>query len=302
MSATMMSVRRSDTRKVARSNTSRKPKKITIEDVKQGIKTIYPPEGSDVIPDVDVVFVPGLGADPEGSWQSNNNEFNWTSDKDGLVRDFPRARILLYQYESAWKGTLKIKQNMHNLGTTLLHGLKSKREKYPQRPIVFIGHSMGGLVIAKAVTISDSRQDLFPAMFESIAGCIFFGTPFGGALAAAVASFFALIGEKLDKAISSKLLDQMKPGDEGLRELKNDFVRLVGKLTQKIELFCFWEERPTDFAKLVGLPSFFKAPKEVAEFVTHESATLTGMSHSVLSSTMFGIQSLEGVLGFSAQA
>lgn len=272
-----MSIRRSDTRKaaVARSNTTRKPK--TLQDVKQGIRTLYEPAGSDV-PEVDIVFVPGLGADPINSWRSNINDFNWTSDKDGIVRDFPKSRVLLYLYESAWTGPLKVKQYLGNLASTLLHGLKINREKCPRRPIVFIGHSMGGLVIAKAITLADARRDQFPAMFETIAGCVFFGTPFGGALAAAAASFFALVGEKFDKANSSKLLDLMKPEDEGLRELKNDFMRLVGKLSQKIELFCFYEEQPTNFAQLAGLPSWIKTPKEIAKFVTRESATLSGNS------------------------
>ena len=273
-----MSVRRSDTRKgtIARSNTTRKPKK-TLEDVKQGIRTLYPPTGSDIIPEVDIVFVPGLGADPINSWKSNSNEFNWTSDKDGLQRDFPKSRVLLYLYESAWTGSLKVKQYLGNIASTLLHGLNVNREKCPRRPIVFVGHSMGGLVIAKAITLADARRDQFPVMFETIAGCIFFGTPFGGASAAALASSFALIGEKFDKTISSKLLEVMKPGDEGLRELKNDFMRLVGKNSQKIEIFCFYEEHPTNFAKLIGLPSWIKTPKEIAEFVTRDSATLPGI-------------------------
>jgi len=276
-----MSVRPSDTGKaaIARSTTTRSRKgKKTREDVKQGIKTLYQPD-SKIIPEVDIVFVPGLGADPIKSWQSNISDFNWTSHKDGLVRDFPKSRILLYQYESAWTGPLKVKQYLGNLASTLLHGLRIHREKYPRRPIVFVGHSMGGLVIAKAITLADAHRDQFPVMFETIAGCIFFGTPFGGASAAAAASFFAFIGEKFDKTISSKLLEVMKPGDESLRELKHDFMRLVGKLSQKIEVFCFYEEQTTNFAPLIGLPSWVKTPKEIAEFVTRDSAILPGILH-----------------------
>lgn len=73
-----------------------------------------------------IVLVPGLGAHPEESWQSPTTNFNWTT--DGLVRDFPRARILLYMYESAWTGSLKVKQFMSNIAMSLLNGLKSKRE------------------------------------------------------------------------------------------------------------------------------------------------------------------------------
>lgn len=73
-----------------------------------------------------IVFVPGLGANPEESWKSESTGFNWTT--DGLVRDFPRARILLYMYESAWTGSLKVKQFMGAIAMTLLNGLRSKRE------------------------------------------------------------------------------------------------------------------------------------------------------------------------------
>lgn len=72
---------------------------------------------------------------------------------------------------------------------------------------MFIGHSMGGLVIAKAITNADSYRKKFPIMFEAIASAIFFGTPFKGAAAASAASMYATIAEKLDKATSSELLD-----------------------------------------------------------------------------------------------
>lgn len=80
------------------------------------------------IPFHSIVFVPGLGAHPEDSWKSAKSGFSWASDKDGVARDFPSARVLLYMYESAWTGPLKIKQFIGNLALTLLHGLHEKRE------------------------------------------------------------------------------------------------------------------------------------------------------------------------------
>ncbi|KAF3926119.1 Ankyrin-1 [Orbilia brochopaga] len=255
------------------------PQKKTYDIVQQGIKELYSPEN----PDVDIVAVPGLGAPPLESWKSADpkNEFNWLTDRDGLAKEFPRARILLYMYQSAWTGSLKVRQFMSNLAMTLLYGLHDKRKDAPRRPIVFIGHSMGGLVIAKAVSFAESRRDLFGKMFEAIAGCVFFGTPFDGAHAAAAAGMFAQVSEifHLDAATSSKLLDLMKPGDEGLRDIKNDFMRLTTKMSPKIELFCFYEEKPTDWSKQAGLPFSLPVPKKYEDFVTRESATLTGIDH-----------------------
>ncbi|KAI2623140.1 hypothetical protein GGR54DRAFT_37967 [Hypoxylon sp. NC1633] len=291
-----MSLQRSGTRK-APSGPARKKKDYDM--VQLGIKELYPLDKPNVgEPEIDIVFVPGLGAHPEDSWKSESTNFNWTT--DGLVRDFPRARILLYMYESAWSGPLKVKQFMGNVAMSLLNGLKSLREGRAQRrPIIFIGHSMGGLVIAKAITIADLRRDKFPILFEAIAAAIFFGTPFNGAPVASVAAMYAFFAEKVGAATSSKLLDLMKPGDEGLRELKHEFMRLVGKLSPKIELMCFYEEKPTDFSKLAGLPSFFglsklAIPKSYADFVTRDSATLPGVDEQGLARTHRDLVKFEG--------
>ena len=87
----------------------------------------------------------------------------------------------------------------------------------------------------------DSRRDTFRKMFEATAGCIFFGSPFNGAQAASVAAMFSIVGERFNQATTSKLLDFMKPGEPALRELKDDFMRLAGKVSPKIELYCLWE-------------------------------------------------------------
>ncbi|KAI1377216.1 hypothetical protein F4677DRAFT_415636 [Hypoxylon crocopeplum] len=289
------SLQRSATRKAA-SGPAKKKKDYDI--VQQGIKELYPLDKPNVDPEIDIVFVPGLGAHPEDSWKSESTSFNWTT--DGLVRDFPRARILLYMYESAWTGPLKVKQFMGNVAMTLLNGLRSKREgRIQRRPIVFIGHSMGGLVIAKAITIADSRRDKFPIMFEAIAAAIFFGTPFNGAPVASAAAMYAYFAEKIGAATSSKLLDLMKPGDEGLRELKHEFMRLAGKLNPKIDMMCFYEEQPTDFSKMAGLPSFFglskmAIPKSYADFVTRDSATLPGVDDQGLASNHRDLVKFDG--------
>ena len=150
---------------------------------------------------------------------------------------------------------------MDNIARGLLHSLQGKREvrkdekqgratTYFHRPIVFIGHSMGGIVIAKAVTLMDSLRTTFPKMLEATAGCVFFGSPFRGAQAASVAALFAQVGEKFGVATTSKLLDLMKPEDTGMMELRSDFLRFVNDLSPKIGLFCFWEEQTVDVAKM----------------------------------------------------
>ncbi|KAM6510260.1 hypothetical protein FALCPG4_017884 [Fusarium falciforme] len=279
-----MSLRRSATRRAQASSDAAGPRqKRGLADVQQGIKQLHPEPGSDKETDIDIVFVPGLGAHPIDSWKSGTTKFNWAVDKEGIIKDFPNARVLLYMYESAWMGGFKVKQFLGNLASTLLDGLDGIRnDSKKSNPIVFIGHSMGGLVIAKAICIAESRKNVYPHLFEDITGCAVFGTPFKGAQAASMAVMLSYIGEKMDKAEPSKLLELMRPDDEGLNELRRDFVRAVGELHPKIALFGFWEEHKTQFSDLGPVPEFIKRlgiplPKNLAEFVTRDSAILDCM-------------------------
>ena len=74
------------------------------------------------------MFVPGLGAHPLLSFKSTETNFNWAADEEGISRDFPNARILLYHSESSWTGAIRVKQFLSNLAHTLLEGLKARRE------------------------------------------------------------------------------------------------------------------------------------------------------------------------------
>lgn len=100
-----------------------------------------------------IVAVPGLGTDPEKCWIWPANirdgeadvqhvsddlgherqakvrkPFNWIKDPDGLARLFPKARILLYDYASAWSGTRKVRVSMMGICKSLLEYLKDKRK------------------------------------------------------------------------------------------------------------------------------------------------------------------------------
>ncbi|KAK1775315.1 hypothetical protein QBC45DRAFT_335593, partial [Copromyces sp. CBS 386.78] len=215
--------------------------------------------------DIDIVLVPGLGAHPEKSWESENdkNRFNWATDKDGgIIKDFPKARILLYMYESAWAGDYKVKQLMDNIAHFLVQGLNTLRKNCKKRPIVFIGHSMGGLVIAKAVALADTYREKYPFMFEAISAAIFFGTPFKGADIASAAVMFSRLAEKTGfGAVASKLLEDLTPGNSYLKSIREEFATLITKLTHKIYVLCFYEERPTNFAEMAHLPGIANLAK-----------------------------------------
>ncbi|KAI0881635.1 ankyrin repeat-containing domain protein [Annulohypoxylon maeteangense] len=232
---------------------SNQPTAYDIKGTKQGLYLLRGPSSTAT---VDIVAVPGLGADPDGSFIHRGTRFSWLSDEHGLARDFSDARIFMYKYNSSWMGKLKVTNFLDDIATGLLFALRSEREGSEEqedcqrRPIVFIGHSMGGLVVAKTVSLAAHHYDKYPNIFEATSGCIFFGTPFGGAPASSVAAMYASVAGWIDGTEPSALLQIMQPDSEYLRELKKDFLHLVIKLKDKIQVFCFWEKNPTDFAKV----------------------------------------------------
>lgn len=55
-------------------------------------------------------------------------QFNWIRDPDGLASIFPKSRIMLYDYASAWYGDKKVRATMKGICTWLLDDLTEKRK------------------------------------------------------------------------------------------------------------------------------------------------------------------------------
>ncbi|KAJ8111792.1 hypothetical protein ONZ43_g5537 [Nemania bipapillata] len=255
-------------------------------EIKLGLDILYEPNDTENA--VDIVAVHGLGANPEKSWQydpGTGQVFDWLQDREGLPNDSPDSRIMRFAYGSAYQGQFKMKQYIGNIAAGLLNHLNLKRNDCSRRPIVLIGHSMGGIVIAKALCLAEREPTRYPGIFESIAGCLFFGTPFNGAPVAEIAHYWAKLNEGSGVAVNSQLLDLLKPDNESLRDLKRDFVKACNKLAQKVELFCFYEQQETSWDRVISKLANQEFPpeliarldtKESRQFVTRESASLDG--------------------------
>ncbi|TRX88593.1 hypothetical protein FHL15_010544 [Xylaria flabelliformis] len=140
-----------------------------------------------------------------------------------------------FAYASAYRGGYKIKQY---ISIILLQGCS-------RRPLILLGHSMDGIVIAKAICLAERETSEYPDIYESIAGCVFFGTPFKGADVAKIADYWAKLNKESGIVVNSQLVELLKLENDDLRELKGDFVKTSGKLATKVELFCFYKQQPT---------------------------------------------------------
>lgn len=187
------------------------------------------------------------------------NGFDWLKDeKDGIVSEFKTARVMKFSYDSRWYGDEALKQTLSNVAKLFLDSLVANRKGHETRPIIFLAHSMGGLVVAKALTLAISQPEDIQRMriYECFAGAIFFGTPFGGSAEVARGYMLASFLEKFHKGLPSQMLQVLDPNRDSLAELREDFARLV-KRDPSPSIACIYEQKKTNYVQ----EKFFWAPK-----------------------------------------
>jgi pimeloyl-ACP methyl ester carboxylesterase len=90
--------------------------------------------------------------------------------RQGLRREADRARILLYEHPSTTEDT-----RLSTLADALLEELGNLRKREQQtRPVVFVGHSIGGIIV-KMVLTKASRDPSFEDIYRQCYGAAFFG-------------------------------------------------------------------------------------------------------------------------------
>lgn len=139
---------RSDTRLSVRSTTTGRKERW-------GLFVLEPQDDND--PEaIDIVALHGLNGHWEKTWQSDKSTSKgggamWL--RDFLPQQIPHARIMSFGYDSV----LLFSKSTSDVGTfaeQLLESLLSMRMNVPEtRPIIFICHSLGGIVVKKVSSL-----------------------------------------------------------------------------------------------------------------------------------------------------
>ncbi|KAK4163853.1 hypothetical protein QBC43DRAFT_318827 [Cladorrhinum sp. PSN259] len=130
-------------------------------------------------PRVDVIAIHGLNGHPIRTWKEDN--VIWFA--KFLPSTLPELdlRISTFGYNSQVLGGGSVLR-VRDFATQLLASLHGRRsETSTERvPLVFICHSLGGIVFKKMITIAHERQSLYSSVIDSSKGVAFFGTPHCG--------------------------------------------------------------------------------------------------------------------------
>ncbi|KAI1171350.1 hypothetical protein F4777DRAFT_565724 [Nemania sp. FL0916] len=220
-----------------------------------------PPIGPSVITTiedarVDVVFVHGLTGHREKTWTAEGETDPWP--KSLLPKDLPTARIILYGYDAdVLHLTRVVGQNtIRDHARALINDLKPLRREAKRRPIIFVVHSLGGLVVQDALVICNNPIDEADGnIVECTRGVVFLGTPHRGAglaeFAASVVNVISLV-----KLPNKKLLEVLNKNSDILANITEGFLNLVTRRNREkdsqgslkpIGIHCFTEEKPVEF-------------------------------------------------------
>ncbi|KAL1845796.1 hypothetical protein Daus18300_014441 [Diaporthe australafricana] len=269
-----------------------------------GIKIRKQPDNEDDI-DIDILAVPGIGTDPETTWSYFERDpqdkskiitdVNWLSHSTMLPSKFPNARIMTFGYDSRWFGDAPAKQRLSGIAIKVLAELTRIRKDCDRRPILFIGHCYGGLVMQQVYLQSQRLPSDYPGIYDSITGMIFLGTPHYGSdisgMATGTVASLADIYETIRKQslqIDDSLLRTVDHDNTVLVDTVADFTREIKLRVAGPEIFCFFEERPTAIGRIVSLKDRAKV-----FMVSESSGTLPGYRKLGLTTDHFNINKFE---------
>lgn len=131
---------------------------------------------------VDFVFVHGLRGGSRKTWSfSADPAYFWPKEWLPGDPDFKNVRIHTFGYHSNWGESKASDFNVHDFGQNLIEELHNSPTvgRSHDVPIVLIGHSMGGLVIKKAVILS-RENPAYKTIGDRFHSLYFLATPHRG--------------------------------------------------------------------------------------------------------------------------
>ncbi|KAK1977787.1 hypothetical protein LZ30DRAFT_730850, partial [Colletotrichum cereale] len=220
---------------------------------------------------VDIIAVPGLGSHPLGSWKSPYSDDVWL--RDFLPKDVPNIRVLIYGYDTTLPGSLS-KQSIEDLGGILVERVVAfrARDNTTRRPLIFIGHSLGGLLIKEAlIRARRRRDDAITDLAKACYALLFFGVPNLGLRNEQLRTMVR--GQPNEALMHDLLVDNDSEASTFLKRLADQFSE---SCKDHYRVMSFFERMLSPTVELDAEGSWRKTGP-ASLLVTEKSATATGL-------------------------
>jgi len=105
-----------------------------------------------------IVAVHGLGGDWEGTWTDTSGPTKKLWLRDFLPETFPNARVMSYGYDATYALSSAV-SDISSAAASLIDSLYGERQEdyETRRPIIFVAHSLGGIVVKKVSSQAPSK-------------------------------------------------------------------------------------------------------------------------------------------------
>ncbi|KAL5346054.1 hypothetical protein ACLOAV_009085 [Pseudogymnoascus australis] len=133
----------------------------------------------------DIYFVHGLGGDVFSSWVNADTHHMWARDSFPLqcINLNVRGRFSMIGFDA--KVLDKKQKNIRDAAEEILNHVRADRPAGCTRPIFFVCHSLGGLVVTQALVLALGKPAINPEfqfIQKMVRGVVYFGTPFQGSI------------------------------------------------------------------------------------------------------------------------
>lgn len=187
---------------------------------------IHSTESSEAI---NVVFVHGLGGHAHETWMCDPLDENTLWPK--WIGEDANCNVWIIGYDAALSGWTKDAMHLQDQGIALMSALLYEDE-LAGRPLLLVGHSLGGLVIKSGMVQGETLDDpRFLLLLKSIAGVVFVGTPHQG-------SGLANVAVALSRVLrTNQQVANMKLNDAWLKTLTGQFRTIQANRAFEVNAF-----------------------------------------------------------------
>ncbi|KAM7212754.1 hypothetical protein V8F06_011843 [Rhypophila decipiens] len=206
----------------------------------------------------DVVALHGLGGHAFNTWTDAEGHL-WL--RDSLPEKIPDTRIMTFGYDSAVAFS-RSRLTINDFALELLERLRLVRKLAveQQRPLIFICHSLGGVLFKEMLIQATLDTTNHGSIAHCVSGVVFLGTPHRGSKSASQAQIISKIinTATLGSGIRSDLLRTLQVSSPELETISRHAIQLL----KRISIVSFYERKPLGFgiivepfSAIIGLPN-----------------------------------------------
>ncbi|XP_037541419.1 protein SERAC1 [Nematolebias whitei] len=231
------------------------------EKYQDGVYILHPQTRSNQPIKADVLFIHGILGAAFKTWRQkdrntvekskdaeSNDDYTECWPKSWLAADCPNLRVLSVEYDSHlsdWMAKCPAENQRKSLAYRSRELLnKLKLAGVGERPVVWVAHSMGGLLVKKMLQDAADDPDM-QELLKNTKGIMFYSVPHHGTL---MAEYSVNVRYLLFPSIEVKELCKDSPA---LHDLNESFLNIAKE--NEIKVLSFTETRPTNIGHMIKI-------------------------------------------------